>query len=134
MNTLILRETTRVLVALMLVFSVFTLLRGHNQPGGGFVGGLIAASAFSLYGFVAEAPALRRLLRVDPRTIAATGLGVAIVSGFGGFVAAGKPYLTSFWATVGGEKLGTPLFFDVGVYLVVLGAALTFVLGIKEQR
>ena len=82
MNTLVLRETTRILVALILVFSVFMLLRGHDQPGGGFVGGLIASIGFSLYVFVADAPALRRVLRTDPRRIGAAGLGLAIASGF----------------------------------------------------
>ena len=134
MNTLILRETTRVLVALMLVFSVFTLLRGHDQPGGGFVGGLIASIAFSLYMFVADAHAVRRLLRVDPRSVAASGLGLAVLSGFVSSLTDGAPFLTSAWVTIGSAKLGTPLLFDVGVYLVVTGAALTFVLGIKEQR
>lgn len=134
MNTLILRETTRILVALMLVFSVFTLLRGHDQPGGGFVGGLIASIAFSLYGFVADAQAVRRLLRADPRSIAATGLGLAVLSGMVGPVTRETPFLSSVWVTIGGTKLGTPLLFDTGVYLVVAGAALTFVLSIKEQK
>lgn len=133
MNTLILRETTRLLVALMLVVSVFMLLRGHNQPGGGFVGGLIASIAFSLHMFVADAPALRSLLRTDPRRIAAMGLAVAVASGFGGAVG-GEPFLAAAWTTVGGLKVGTPLLFDLGVYLVVVGAVLTFVLGIKEHR
>ena len=133
MNTLVLRETTRLLVALILVFSVYTLLRGHNEPGGGFVGGLIASTAFSLYVFVQGAPAVRRVLRVDPRELGAAGLGLAIVSGFIGAIGRESPFLTSAWTTVGGVKIGTPLLFDVGVYLVVVGAVLTFVLGIKEQ-
>ena len=83
MNTLIMRETTRLLVALILMFSVFMLLRGHDQPGGGFVGGLIASIAFCLYLFVADAAAVRRLLRADPSTVGAVGLGMAIASGFG---------------------------------------------------
>ncbi|MDB5623092.1 MAG: Na(+)/H(+) antiporter subunit, partial [Devosia sp.] len=45
MNTVIFRTTAPVVVAIMLVFSVFICLRGHNEPGGGFIGGLIAASA-----------------------------------------------------------------------------------------
>jgi multisubunit Na+/H+ antiporter MnhB subunit len=133
MNTLIMRETTRLLVALILMFSVFMLLRGHDQPGGGFVGGLIASIAFCLYLFVADAAAVRRLLRADPSTVGAVGLGMAIASGLVGFVVEGAPFLTCEWTTVGGFKVGTPLAFDVGVYLVVVGAVLTFVLGIKEQ-
>ena len=50
MRTLIFRTVAPYLAALMVVFSVFVLLRGHNEPGGGFIGGLIAASAFAIYG------------------------------------------------------------------------------------
>lgn len=133
MNTLVLRVATRILLPLILVSSIFMLLRGHNEPGGGFVGGLIASIGFSLHVFVSGAEALRRMLRTDPRWIAAVGLGAAIISGLVGPYAAGAPFLTAAWISVGGVKMGTPLVFDVGVYLVVVGAMLTFILGIKEQ-
>jgi multicomponent Na+:H+ antiporter subunit B len=134
MNSLILRETTRLLVGMMLVFSVFMLLRGHNEPGGGFIGGLIAAIAFSLYALATDAAAVRRALRIDPRTIAGVGLGIAILSGIVGVIVEGAPFLTGQWTTIADFKLGTPLPFDIGVYLVVVGAVLTIVLGIKEQQ
>ena len=133
MNTLILREATRRLVALILVFSVFLLLRGHDQSGGGFVGGLVASIAFSLLAFVSGPAAVRRMLRTDPGNVAAAGLGTAIASGLVGPAVAGEPFLTGWWWTVGGVKIGTPIVFDVGVYLVVVGVVLTFVLGSKEQ-
>lgn len=133
MNTLIMRETTRLLVPVILMFSVFVLLRGHNHPGGGFVGGLIAAIALCLYIFVADAEAARRLLRTDPSTIGAVGLAIAIASGLVGYLVERTPFLTSEWSTIGALKVGTPLAFDVGVYLVVIGAVLTFVLAIKEH-
>ena len=133
MNTLILREATRLLVALILVFSVFLLLRGHDRSGGGFVGGLVASIAFSLHAFVSGPAAVRRMLRADPGGIAAAGLATAIASGLVGPVAAGAPFLTGWWWTVGGVKVGTPIVFDVGVYLVVVGVVLTFVLGSREQ-
>ncbi len=133
MNTLILREATRLLVTLILMFSVFMLLRGHDQPGGGFIGGLIASIAFCLFMFVSDAADVRRLLRAEPAAVGGVGLGLAIAAGFIGLVADRSPFLTSKWLDVGGIALGTPLLFDVGVYLVVIGAVLTFVLGIKEQ-
>ena len=133
MNTMILRETTRRLVPLILVFSVFLLLRGHDQPGGGFVGGLVASIAFSLYAFVRGPQAARGILRADPRVVGAVGLAVAIASGFVGSILEGVPFLTGQWGAVGALTIGTPLIFDVGVYLVVIGVVLTFVLGIKEQ-
>ena len=134
MNTMILRETTRRLVPLILVVSVFLLLRGHEQPGGGFVGGLVASIAFSLYAFVFGPQAARGILRADPRAVGAAGLAVAIASGFVGSIRDAAPFLTGQWGTLAGLKIGTPVLFDVGVYLVVIGVVLTFVLGIKEQQ
>ncbi len=133
MNTMILRETTRRLVPLILVFSVFLLLRGHEQPGGGFVGGLVASIAFSLYAFVFGPQAARGILRADPRAVGAVGLAVAIASGFVGSIRDASPFLTGQWGTLAGLKIGTPVMFDVGVYLVVIGVVLNFVIGIKEQ-
>ena len=132
-NTLILCETTRRLVPLILMFSVFLLLRGHEHPGGGFVGGLVACIAFSLYAFVFGPQAARGLLRADPRTVGASGLALAIASGFVGSIRDGAPFLTGQWGTVAGLKIGTPVIFDVGVYLVVIGVVLTFVFGIRER-
>ena len=132
-NTMILRETTRRLVPFILMFSVFLLLRGHDQPGGGFVGGLVASIAFSLYAFVRGPQAAREILRADPRVVGAVGLAVAIASGFVGSILEGAPFLTGQWGAIGALSIGTPLIFDVGVYLVVIGVVLTFVLGIKEQ-
>ena len=133
MNSLILREASRLLVALMLVFSVFMLLRGHNEPGGGFIGGLIAAIAFALYALATDAQAVRKALRADPRVIAAVGLGLAIGSGFLALLEP-APFLTGQWTTIMDFKAGTPLPFDIGVYLVVVGSVLTIVLGIKDQQ
>ncbi len=133
MNTVILRETTRRLVPLILVVSVFLLLRGHEHPGGGFVGGLVASIAFSLYAFVFGPRAAREILRADPRVVGAAGLAVAIASGFVGSMRDGAPFLTGQWGTLAGLKIGTPVMFDVGVYLVVIGVVLTFVIGIKER-
>ncbi|HYI68762.1 MAG TPA: MnhB domain-containing protein [Skermanella sp.] len=70
MDSLILRTATRLLLSLMLLFSFFILLRGHNEPGGGFIGGLIAASAFALHSIAFGPRALRDLLVFDPRSIA----------------------------------------------------------------
>ena len=134
MNTMILRETTRRLVPLILVFSVFLLLRGHEHPGGGFVGGLVASISFSLYAFVFGPQAARGILRADPRAVGAAGLAVAVASGLVGSIRDTAPFLTGQWGTLAGLKIGTPVLFDVGVYLVVIGVVLTFVLGIKEQQ
>ncbi len=138
MNSLILRTISRFLVGLMLLFSVFLLLRGHNEPGGGFIGGLVAAAGIIVYGIADGPSAVRRILRVDPRAIAMTGLLVAIVAGLIA-ATAGAPFLTGLWTFIGatpsdkGLALGTPLLFDIGVYLVVIGGVLGMVVALEEE-
>lgn len=133
MRSLILDGATRLLVGMMLLFSVFLLLRGHNEPGGGFVGGLVASVAFSLVGIGRGPAAMRRSLRVDPRVLAGMGIAVALLAGLWGPVL-GTTFLEGHWVQIGGLKLGTPLLFDVGVYLVVIGAVLTMVLALEEDE
>jgi len=134
-SSLILLAATRILMPLLLLYSLFLLWRGHNAPGGGFVGGLVAASAFVLYSLTSVVPASRRALRLDPSTLLSVGLGVALLSGVGGVVL-GRPFLSAVWGTVeiGAVRLplGTPLLFDVGVFLAVMGVVLTIVFTLAE--
>ena len=81
MKSLILSAATRLLVALMLLFSVYMLLRGHNDPGGGFIGGLIAGIGFALYAMAHGTEAARRALRLDPGVSAMLGLRIALLAG-----------------------------------------------------
>ncbi len=66
-NTLILHTAALFIMPLQLMFSVFLLFRGHDEPGGGFIGGLVASGAFVLYAFAFGSEATRRILRVAPR-------------------------------------------------------------------
>jgi multicomponent Na+:H+ antiporter subunit B len=135
MPSIILAAAARGLLPLLLLFSVFLLLRGHNETGGGFVGGLAAASAFALLALAEGVPRAQRALHVDPRRLLAAGLGVALAAGAAGWLA-GAPLLTGLWlatpAPVVG-KLGTPLLFDTGVYLVVVGVGLTILFPLLED-
>lgn len=129
-KSLILRAATTVLLGLMVLFSVFILFRGHNEPGGGFIGGLIASTAFALHSLSHGPRAMRRLMWVVPRTTVAAGLGLALVCGLLGF-AGGGAFLASLWSP--GGSVGSPLFFDIGVYLVVIGSVLTIVQALQEE-
>jgi multicomponent Na+:H+ antiporter subunit B len=135
MTSLILRTATRFLMPLLLLFALFLLLRGHNEPGGGFVGGLVVAAAFVLYAIAYGVDASRRALLVDPSTLLGAGLLVALGSGIPAALA-GQPFLTAMWTTIGSEPatfdLGTPLVFDVGVFLAVIGVVLTIVFTLTE--
>lgn len=138
MNDLILRSATRLLLPLMLLFSIFLLFRGHDAPGGGFAGGLVAVGAFTLLALAESVEAARRLLKVDPRSLAGIGLMVALSSGVPAW-AAGRPFLSGLWVTwdlgpFGTLHVGTPLVFDAGVYFVVLGGSLTVILSLLEEE
>ncbi|MDR7417861.1 MAG: Na+/H+ antiporter subunit B [Armatimonadota bacterium] len=134
MPSLILSTASRYLLPLLLLFSVFVLLRGHNESGGGFVGGLMAAAAFALHA-IAEGPErARHTLRRDPRALVGVGLLVALMSGLAALVA-DRPFLTGVWVTIPWPealKVGTPLVFDAGVYLVVAGTVLTILFSLME--
>jgi multicomponent Na+:H+ antiporter subunit A len=130
--SVVLQTGARLLLTLLLLTSLFMLWRGHNEPGGGFIGGLFAASAVVLYLLAFGRTATKRLLRVPPRLGLGAGLAVAVASGLMGTLLAGAPFLTGQWTTLGGLKLGTPLLFDVGVFLVVVGFTLTIVLALEE--
>lgn len=135
MNTLIFRTAAPFLTALMLLFSVFVLLRGHNEPGGGFIGGLIAASAFAIYGIACGVDAVRRALRFHPLAIAGAGLLAATLAGLLS-AAFGVPFMTGLWvypSLFGVEvPLSSVMVFDTGVYLVVVGAITTILLAFEE--
>jgi multicomponent Na+:H+ antiporter subunit A len=128
----IFRTAARLLMPLLLLFSLFLLLRGHNEPGGGFVGGLVAAAAFALYAIAFGAERARQALLVTPLTLLGAGLSIALASGMPA-VLRGQPFLTAQWA-LGPVALGTPALFDIGVFLVVAGVVLMMIFSLAEER
>ncbi|MEE4120650.1 MAG: Na+/H+ antiporter subunit B [Paracoccaceae bacterium] len=138
MKSVIVESGARLLVALLLVFSVYMLLRGHNLPGGGFIGGLIGAVGFVIQTIACGTESARKALRADPSNIAMAGLGIALLAGL--FAAIfGDALFTGQWLFIGateeskGLPLSSVLVFDIGVYLVVMGAILTLVFALEEE-
>lgn len=136
MNSVILRTGAKYILPLLLLFSVFILLRGHYLPGGGFVGGLVAAVGFVLHMFAFGLDETRTILRIHPGYLMPIGLALAILSGFSPILLTGEPFMTSIWLedtipVIG--SVGSPLFFDTGVYLVVFGVSLTIIFTISEK-
>jgi multicomponent Na+:H+ antiporter subunit B len=136
MRSVILQVAIRYLMPLQLLFSIFLLLGGHQRPGGGFVGGLVAASAFSIYAIGYDVNSVRQALRVHPRMLIGIGLLLAITAGTLGLIMDGQ-FMVSEWGTTsypGVGQLNTPLMFDTGVYLVVIGVTLLIIFSLMEEE
>ncbi|WP_422373267.1 Na+/H+ antiporter subunit B [Hoeflea sp.] len=136
MRTVIFRSVAPYLTSLMLLFSIFVLLRGHNEPGGGFIGGLIAASALAIYGIACGVAPVRRAIHYHPMAISAFGLFIGALAGVLS-VFSGVPFMTGLWIYpefFGVElALSSVLLFDIGVYLVVVGAIASIALALEER-
>jgi multicomponent Na+:H+ antiporter subunit B len=134
-RSILLPVATRYLMPLLMVFSIFLLIRGHNEVGGGFVGGLVASSALMLYGIANTPQALRRLLPISPVRLVSSGLAIALTSGLIPLIA-GREFMTGLWLeaeipVIG--KVGTPLIFDVGVYFLVIGIVIWILLTFARE-
>lgn len=130
MNSFILKNSARIIVPFMLLFSIFLLFRGHNLPGGGFIGGLMAGAAFILDAFAFDVLHSLKKLRIPPTKIMASGLLLAVCSGLIGLIL-GDGFFKGYWLNIDLAllpKLGTPLLFDIGVYALVLGMIMELVL------
>lgn len=133
----ILVTATRILLPLMLLFSFYILVRGHNDPGGGFIAGLIAATAFALYGIANGMTAAQALLRVHPRWLIGSGLLMVISSGLFAPLFSNAPFLTAKWGSISLPafgKPGTPLLFDMGITLGVIGVTLMIIFALAEEE
>jgi multicomponent Na+:H+ antiporter subunit B len=131
MTSLILRTAARRLMPLLLLFGLFLLLRGHHAPGGGFVGGLVVAAAYALHAFAFGVAAARRALLAAPSRLIGVGLLLALGSGLLPLLL-DQAFLTALWLDPG-SGIGTPLLFDLGVFLVVIGVVLTMTFSLAEE-
>lgn len=135
MKIILLKTAANYLLPLLLLFSIFILLRGHYEPGGGFVGGLIASIAFILHSLASGLDKTKELLKFPPFLFIPFGLGLALCSGLVPLFA-GMPFMTVMGFEDAVPVIGyisTALFFDIGVYLVVLGVTLTILFTISES-
>ena len=127
MRSVILQRVAQAILPVAGLFAVYLLLRGHNEPGGGFIAGLVTAASLVLMALAFGAEWARENLTALIRPAFAVGLLLAAVAGLIAVVL-GDPFLTHYhtYLPLPGEAkvhLSTTLLFDIGVYLVVVGTA-----------
>lgn len=126
MKSLLLHIAARALSWPFLVLSLWLLYRGHNLPGGGFIGGLLASTVFILHDLSGHGRPQRGFFATSPFVFLALGLGLAVLSTLPGMLADGV-FMQGLWLPgfelplLGSVHLGTPLVFDIGVYFTVIG-------------
>ena len=137
-NDVILRTAVKVIVFIVLLFSGYLFLAGHNAPGGGFIGGLMTSSALVLLALTFDLKTLFQALPFNYRLIAGAGLLIAVLTGAGSFLF-GEPFLSHAFGhfdlpILGDTELATATLFDLGVYLAVVGVTMTIILSIGEDQ
>ncbi|WP_129674713.1 Na+/H+ antiporter subunit B [Candidatus Chloroploca sp. Khr17] len=134
-ESVILRTVARVMMPLLLLLSVFMLLRGHNLPGGGFIGGLLASAAIIMQ-IIAFGPTFaRKVIRVGYLNMAAFGVFFGAIWGLPALFF-NLPYMDAFWINdpiPGIGKIGTPVLFDLGVFFTVVGVTTRVALLLAEE-
>lgn len=120
----------RPLYWLLIAAALWLQLRGHNEPGGGFIAGLVAVAASSLLALTLNVAAARRWQPLAPLPLAMLGVGLAAVAGLPG-VLGGQPFLSHLWLASG---LSTVLIFDLGVLCAVWGALTGFIYPLLEGQ
>ena len=127
-HPLMLVVATRVLLPLALTVAVFIFLRGHNQPGGGFIAGLIVAIALIMQYLASGYTWAAERAKIDTQAVIGIGVAIAGLAGIGSLFL-GWPFLTSTytyleWPLVGEFEVASAIAFDLGVFLAVVGVVI----------
>ncbi|MEM6750181.1 MAG: MnhB domain-containing protein [Planctomycetota bacterium] len=137
MSSLLLRTAVRMIFPLTLLFSLYVALKGHNEPGGGFIGGLIAAVALVMYRMAMGPGALRSVLPVGFPSIVAGGLAIATVAAVAPMMMGYAPLRSwhGYAPSMFGEEvhLASAVVFDTGVFLVVVGISVGMISRLSEE-
>ncbi|MGM0875526.1 MAG: Na(+)/H(+) antiporter subunit B [Bacillota bacterium] len=137
-NDIIFQTATKIVVFIIIIYSLHLFFSGHYSPGGGFIGGLMTASAIVLLLLAFDLKTIVNTLPIDYIKMTATGLLIALLTGIGSFFF-DVPFLTHTFSYVdlpllGTTSLATAVLFDLGVYLVVIGVTMTIIQTIGETE
>lgn len=136
-NNVILRTVSKVVVFIILTLAVYLFFAGHNNPGGGFIGGLSLASAFVLLFIVFDMETILKAVPIDFKMLGAFGAFLSVGTGFGALLF-DAPFLTQTFGYFeipffGEVELSTVTLFEAGVALAVVGVVCTIILSISED-
>ena len=134
-RSVVLSETVNGITPVLLLFSIFLTLRGHNAPGGGFAGGLVMGSAVILR-YLASGPKGVRSLRIDPIALIGAGLALALTVGLTSLAVGGSFLESAIWKfdvpVVGTLKIVSSSLFDIGVHILVVGVVMAVIVAFAE--
>lgn len=137
-NDVIIQTAAKMIVFIILAFSTYLFFSGHHEPGGGFIGGLMSASALVLLAVAFDFETIKKVLPINFRKLTAFGLLTSTLTGIGSFVF-DVPFLSHSFGyfdlpMLGKTELATAVLFDLGVYFAVVGVTMTIILSIGEER
>jgi len=135
MRNLILEKISKLYLIVMIVLSVFILLRGHNNPGGGFIGGIITSTGFIFYGIINGSEKVKKMLKISTIELMGAGLFMGLIALFIPLFSGREPF-TGVWMEFtlfsSVTHIGTPLLFDTGIYFVVTGVFLSIIISVMD--
>lgn len=137
-NDVILKTLSKVVIFIILTFSLYLFFSGHNEPGGGFIGALMTAAAFVLLAMAFGIKTVSEVIPIDFRKVSAVGILVALLTGVGSFLF-DVPFLSHTFGyrnlpLLDHTELATAMLFDLGVYLTVVGITMTIILAIGRDK
>lgn len=137
-NDVILKTIAKAVIFIILTFSLYLFFSGHNEPGGGFIGGLMTAAAFVLLAMAFGSKIIEEVVPINFRKLTAIGILVALFTGIGSFLF-NAPFLSHTFGyqnlpLLGHVELATAMLFDLGVYLTVVGITMTIILAIGRDK
>ncbi|MBP1996953.1 Na(+)/H(+) antiporter subunit B [Paenibacillus eucommiae] len=133
-----LQTATKTLVFIIMTFSIYILFAGHHNPGGGFIGGLITASALVLLYIAFDLQSVRDIIPFNFNKLAAAGVIISVLTGTASLLF-NVPFLSQTFTYVylpllGKTELASAVIFDLGVYMTVLGTTMTIITSISEDE